>query len=771
MLAKDKEMDNGMKKRIRVNKNNVFLTLLFNICILLIVAMVAVAFLASTALRSFTSDCNQNDETTEKIAKIVENSIQEQERLISIYGNQIYQDRNETEEELKQRLQEFALLGTFDTVYLMKQSGEVVTGEVNKVAEIDNEKLYQDLLQTKYLNKIYQGSDDKIVYSYHIKINNENVGWILGTQDALINSEELGENLEDGSGVFYLLDENKNVVLYTTREGFKFKYSDIPTQNFYSSGDDINEQTGKILMALGNTEGNTETEADQTEIKWNGIKQLIGKESVFWYEKDVYVNRAQTFTALYGKIAYPSKDTIDTVRIGGLLVFFLLTVFLLLIVLLIVSQASSNRKIAKMAYLDSITGWPNWNKFQIDAAKLIKKRKKRMYAMIAFDIHQFRIINELDGYQMGEEVLRQISGLLGAKLRKKEIFTRFAVDDFVLLLRYATKEELEERVKKIDSILCMNTAIKGIRFNYGIYFIEQYDMDINRMYICSAMAKDSIKGEQGKHIGMFTNKLHDAILRDKELENYMEEALRKREFLVYLQPKYSTDGTRIRGAEALVRWNSPTLGFISPGEFIPLFEKNGFIMALDDYMLKAVCRIQKEWLNQGRQIITISVNVSRVHMLDPLLADKIKACVDEYQVPYQYIELELTESAFFEDKTVILDTVKKLQEIGFKVSMDDFGSGYSSLNSLKDLSLDVIKLDRDFFINNGNISRGEIVIKDTISLAKHLDMEIVAEGIETKEQVDFLKELGCDLIQGYYFAKPMPVKEFENLIGYDRNAK
>ena len=228
-----------------------------------------------------------------------------------------------------------------------------------------------------------------------------------------------------------------------------------------------------------------------------------------------------------------------------------------------------------------------------------------------------------------------------------------------------------------------------------------------------------------------------------------------------MQPKISASKETLAGAEALVRWIHPREGFIPPNKFIPIFERNGFILKLDDYMLDEIARQQAIWISQGRKVVPISVNVSRAHFAKEDLAEHICGIVDKYQVPHNVIELELTESAFFDDKQLLLETVRKLREAGFIVSMDDFGAGYSSLNSLKELKLDVIKIDADFFRGVETEERGLLIVSEVIDLAKKLDMKIVAEGIESREQVDFLIEQECDLIQGYFFAKPMPIIEFE----------
>ena len=259
----------------------------------------------------------------------------------------------------------------------------------------------------------------------------------------------------------------------------------------------------------------------------------------------------------------------------------------------------------------------------------------------------------------------------------------------------------------------------------------------------------------------FNDSMKESQIWERQIEDDMKKALENHAIQVYMQPKYSTKAEELSAAEALVRWTHPKLGFISPAQFIPIFEKNGFILQLDDYMLTEVAKIQSGWIAQGKRLVPISVNVSRAHFAEDNLAEHICSVVDGYNVPHQFIELELTESAFFDDKAVLLNTIKKLKNYGFKVSMDDFGAGYSSLNSLKELPLDIIKLDGEFFRSVEDTVKSKLIVGETITLAKKLGMQIVAEGIETREQVDFLAGLNCDLIQGFYFSKPLPLKEFE----------
>ena len=314
---------------------------------------------------------------------------------------------------------------------------------------------------------------------------------------------------------------------------------------------------------------------------------------------------------------------------------------------------------------------------------------------------------------------------------------------------------------------CSCHGVKNVKsehkkyFSVGIYRAGYATSGIDAMFNGAGVAISSLSDDNDNRMVWFNDAMQQEQLWVHKVENDMENALKNKEFQVYLQPKYSTKEEILSGAEALVRWIHPTEGFVAPYRFIPIFEKNGFVIQLDDYMIVEVARQQAKWISEGKKVVPISVNVSRVHFVREDLAEHICQLVDQFNVPHEYIELELTESAFFDDKDVLLNTIKKLKAYGFEILMDDFGAGYSSLNSLKELPLDVVKLDAGFFRDADESGRGKLIVEDTISLAKKLDMRIVAEGIETREQVDFLAEMNCDLIQGYYFAKPMPINEFE----------
>ncbi|MBQ7954328.1 MAG: EAL domain-containing protein [Lachnospiraceae bacterium] len=444
-----------------------------------------------------------------------------------------------------------------------------------------------------------------------------------------------------------------------------------------------------------------------------------------------------------------------------LLCALLISIFVIYYLISIISMVSSVRRTTKIIYTDMVTGGDNWLSFIKKGTKLLKKgRGHRKYAMVHLEMRKYRSFCTCFGVNKGQELIEKFYAALKKEMKRHEVMAHQENAEFGLLLVYTENAQLEERIQRLENIL--NAVLPGMKvyFGVGVYWVSPGESDVEQVYNNAMIACEMLGEEAENKIAFFDVEMNNQKLWERKVEDDMDRALLNREFQVYLQPKISTLDERLGGAEALVRWIHPTEGFIPPNRFIPIFEKNGFILKLDDYMLEEIARVQAAWLAEGRKLVPISVNVSRAHFTREDLAEHICAIVDKYQVPHSMIELELTESAFFDDKKVLLNTVQKLRAAGFPVSMDDFGAGYSSLNSLKELQIDVLKIDADFFRGADVEERGLLIVSEVIDLAKKLNMKIVAEGIESKEQVDFLTEQECDLIQGYFYAKPMPVAEF-----------
>lgn len=454
------------------------------------------------------------------------------------------------------------------------------------------------------------------------------------------------------------------------------------------------------------------------------------------------------------------SDLVGIIAMTALLAV-LIAVFALYYIFSFIGVVLSERRTTKIIYTDMITGGHNWFYFIKKGTTILKRnRGKKKYAMVHMRMYKYRSFCTCFGVRKGEELLEKFYNVLRRKLRSKELISYHENAEFGLLLEYSSQNELAVRVEELEEAI--KKSMPGIKmyFGFGVCLVEPKDCDVEKLYNNAFTACELLGEDAERKVAFFNEEMNRQRLWERKVEDDMERALAAREFKVYLQPKISAAEEELAGAEALVRWIHPKEGFIPPNKFIPIFEKNGFILKLDDYMLEEVARQQSEWISQGRKIVPISVNVSRAHFTREDLAEHICEIVDKYKVPHEVIELELTESAFFDDKKVLLNTVKKLRDSGFPVSMDDFGAGYSSLNSLKELTIDVLKIDADFFRNVEEVERGMLIVSEVIDLAKKLDMKIVAEGIESRDQVDFLVQQECDLIQGYFFAKPMPIEEF-----------
>ena len=522
-------------------------------------------------------------------------------------------------------------------------------------------------------------------------------------------------------------------------------------------------------------------DADGLDLTDERIKQALKEvmQSVFVNGKIFENNRINTVITSVNIGFSESHDDNSIIRISMKLNVYAADVMLLIgiislnmiiiisiIVINIVSISKTvheKKGLAKVYYFDPASGGKNMQYFY-DRARLILKRKRNKYpeyAILDVRMQKYDSYCTCYGVERGMELIEILYNELSKSVNKYEVLAHSEKADFALLLGYTDKEELYNRIISITNGLKCASGDDNSKFNVGIYEVDDGNIDTECMYNFAGVALNSIAESEDGSICTYNTKMRDEELWVNMVENDMKHAMENGEFQVYLQPKYSTKEEKLSGAEALVRWIHPTRGFISPGRFVPIFEKNGFVLNLDDFMISEVAKQQAKWMSEGKELFPISVNISRAHFTRADLAEHICGIVDKYGVPHDKIELELTESAFFDDKEVLIKTVKKLKEYGFEISMDDFGAGYSSLNSLKEMPLDVLKLDAEFFRGEDDENRGEVIVGEAITLAKKLNMRIVAEGIETREQVDSLARMDCDLIQGYYFAKPMPISEFE----------
>ncbi len=460
--------------------------------------------------------------------------------------------------------------------------------------------------------------------------------------------------------------------------------------------------------------------------------------------------------------------------IMGVAITALMIVLLIFSIVFFCSNIRKRKRMTEVFFMDEVTGKHNWMWFITNAESILKAKRNasNKYAVLDIVFVNYRNFCVCHSVREGEEMLKRVDETIRKSITKKELSAHHSAAHFAAMLRYEDRDALEERIRTMIKALENIDSSHKFSFWVGVdripesrgekgKIIPRRNPDIEIEYNNAGAARATITGDDSA-IAFFDEAMVEEQRWMDMIHENQQKALDNEEFVVYYQPKYDPKTEKLKGAEALIRWMSPERGMISPGRFIPIFENNGFITKIDHYMLTHVAADQKRWLDAGLECVPVSVNVSRAHFIESDLAEQIRDIVDNAGTPHNLIEIELTESAFFDDKKALITTIERLKSYGFTVSMDDFGSGYSSLNSLKEIPLDVLKLDADFFRNDDGTGRGRIVVSEAIQLAKKLDMRTVAEGVEVRDQVEFLAQQGCDMIQGFVFDKPMPGDEFEN---------
>ena len=416
-----------------------------------------------------------------------------------------------------------------------------------------------------------------------------------------------------------------------------------------------------------------------------------------------------------------------------------------------------------MIQYDRLTGLYSKQYFYQQAGEVLLRNPDQQYDIICSDIENFKLINDVFGVKAGDRLLRGIGNAYAERLKGIGICGRLNSDQFACLLKH--RDDYTDDMFIEASILTNGLLdIHNIVMKWGIYNVEDRSVSIEQICDRALLAARSIKGQYGKYFAIYDDTLRNQLLREQAITDSMESALSQNQFLVYLQPKYRIKDEVLVGAEALVRWNHPVWGFLSPAEFIPLFEKNGFITRLDRFVWEKACAVLHDWDERGYYPMSVSVNVSRADIYNEDLADTLVKIIEKYDLDPSRLHLEITESAYTENPKQIIDTVTTLRELGFVIEMDDFGSGYSSLNMLNDMPIDILKLDMKFIRSEMAKPKSQGILQFIINLARWMNLSVVAEGVETKAQLLRLTEIGCDYVQGYYFAKPMPCQEFEGLL-------
>lgn len=471
-----------------------------------------------------------------------------------------------------------------------------------------------------------------------------------------------------------------------------------------------------------------------------------------------------------------SQDA-TTWHVSGLfreaLVMIVVVVLLLplMTIALFLSYRGKNKALSCIAFSDPVTGGLSETKFHFDAEKLIRSAPSKTYTLAMVDVKNFKLINETFGSDNGDRLLRYIHDALSRLIGEGELVCRTFADDYALLLKNRDQQAIMALAEQISTEINRFNSQRSHKYYLAIT-MGAYEIDDRKLPILFIQDRANLARKESEVHLSNTNHLYSCafyseedrkrLYREKEMENQMDSALASNEFEAYLQPKLDISSGRIVGAEALVRWNNPARGLVPPNDFIPFFERNGFIIQIDLFVFEQVCDRLRRWIDAGITPICISVNLSRVHLNDPDFLAPFITIKDRYAIPTEYLEFELTESLLTENIALVISSINRIHDAGFSCSLDDFGSGYSSLNLLADVPVDTVKLDGNFFQTLKMTDyRKRTIIESIIDVAKKLKMTTVAEGIETKEQLAYLRWIHCDQAQGYVISKPLPVDMFE----------
>lgn len=686
----------------------------------------------------------------ENDASNLKEEITEQKTILQSITNQIIEDNIVDDEKIFDMYEKSDITSKFIRMAIMKDDGTTITNDGFKIDysdEIDNFFSNEDVHVSQNRQSKIDG-EEIIIYSQAVELKNEKIAILL-----IVNTNSykdiFSNKIFQGSGFSYIVDETGNIIVNAN--------TDRNTGNIFENIKQIIVENAKEI--INNIEKNMKNEDIETET----LQTANGKYYMVY--RTIGINNWNLATFIPSKaIAGEANSALLTTFIFSIIVILII---LLICIYIVISNYRKQKQLFEYAYIDTVTQKWNIYYFKKKGQEIIeninKKTLSKQYILI-LDINKFKMINKTYGYKVGDTILKSIGEQLEKVLGKESLICRVSNDYFAALFNYnyTIAQILKDLVKNIENIK-IDGKTYNLSVNIGVYEIKENDKNISIIIDKAIIAHSASKGDVFDKYHIYDEEIEKEIERESKIESEMNKALKNKEFKVYYQPKINTKEETIYGAEALVRWEHNGK-IIPPNEFIPLFEKNKFILKLDIYIFEQVCKDIKSWREKYGKEPVISVNVSREHFLDKKFLDKYMYIASKYEVNTNNIDLEITESAMIETAIDIIEIMKKIKKLGFLISIDDFGTGYSSLSMLQDMPVDIIKIDKSFVDIIGKNEKN--IIDYILNIAKELNLKTIAEGVETKEQREYLLNKGCDLIQGYYYSKPLTREEFEEFFNY-----
>lgn len=613
---------------------------------------------------------------------------------------------------------------------------------------IGNEEFFRKAIKEKKTSVSYSlnynSYKDVVLYSVPIVRNNEVKGIVIGIDSMSLLTDKLTSGIYEGKGCLYISDKSGNL-LFSRHE---------------------NENGNNVYDLIEIDSIHMLEEMDRDYISLKG--KIHNKKSYFGFAKiansDWYMGTAVPLDSIF----LQSKDSMKIMVV--LLVMAVLLCLNIIIYILKIKKANEKR-VAYIAFKDSLTGLMNYDKFVLACEEYLLKHKRKNCILICFDIDKFKLINDIYGYKTGDEILKIISRNLDYYFEDDSIYGRLNGDTFGLLLEISENELkmeyiaefIKDKIGNIQSDKNINLEI-NIDLSIGIYNIENEEVNVKKFIDSADMARLKSKEARYKTYIVFDENMSKEKKKIIQMERDLFLAIKNKEFSIYYQPKFNINTGKIVGCEALIRWIHPTMGMVSPNEFIPIAEKTRFINNIGQWVFDEVCKMLRQWIDEGIEVVPIAINLSRVELYQQDLIDMLKFGINKYNIEPKLIEIEITESTALNDIDFINEKLSEIKALGMNVAMDDFGTGNSNLSNLKNIQIDVLKLDRSLLLDIENNAKTELMVKSIVDLSKNLSLNTVCEGVENMSQVEILKGTGCEIVQGYVFSKPIEIEQYKTLL-------
>ncbi|MBH7886322.1 EAL domain-containing protein [Clostridioides difficile] len=689
-------------------------------------------------------------------SQLAQRQIEKDLDVLNIFSNYYASNPDIPNEEKMKNLLDEMENQKFYTMAIVDINGNAENTKGDKFSVKDREFFKNSIKGKKYVSSPYvdevNKSIKKIAISVPLLNNDKVVGVLYCTYNINTLMKLINISFYENNSISYVVKNNGTIILHPQ--------GDSLSKNIYKllKQDNDIQEVNRLKKELQENKTGATVLNMLEERRYLGYATMDNGNSENNYIKDWNLIFSIPETVVFSN----SKQIINRAVYA---VLSIVLIFIAIIFYIIYIKKSNEKEILSLAYEDKVTYIGNQNKFYRECSKYLLDKPSLNYIIVYFDINNFKMINDTFGYEFGDNLLITIAKALKEELTEGEVYARLSSDYFAIFCDY--KNGRNKIIRKLDNIRSNIESNLSIVFEIslcvGIYFVEEGEVDIQKAVNKANMARSVAKGKNINY-AIYNEDVRNKLSEESMILDDIKIALVKNQFEVYYQPKFSIVTGEMIGSEALIRWNHPEHGFISPAVFIPIAEKSKLILKIGRFVFERVCNDLYEWKKQGKKIVPVSVNLSRVELYQPDIVKFINKTIKMYNLSSDFIEIEITETVAINELNILKNVLNELRTYGFSISMDDFGTGYSSISCLRDMPIDILKLDKSFLGGIEHDERSRNIAKSIVSLAKSLDLVVIIEGVESKEQAELMKQFGCDLVQGFYFARPMPAKNFLDLL-------